>query len=218
LAALPNPLTHGLRFAAAVGLRGWLRTYHRLAIHGRENLPREGSFVMVANHASHLDVLCLLAALPLKKLDHAFPAAAADYFFVNVRRSAMAALLVNAFPFQRRRRVRESLRVCRHMLAVPGNILILFPEGTRTGTGRTGAFKAGIGELLAGAGTPVVPCHVEGAFAAWPKQRRIPWPRKLTLTIGCPRNYQHLPPGRASAVRIAVDLREAVLELAEPQH
>src|SRR5207248_1251992 len=78
----PDMLVYGLRLAAALACRGGLRLYHRLAISGRENLPRDGSFVLVANHASHLDVLCLLAALPLARIHRAFPAAAQDYFFV----------------------------------------------------------------------------------------------------------------------------------------
>src|SRR5712691_9167680 len=75
----PDMLVYVLRSLAALTMRGWLRTYHRLEIVGRGNLPAEGSFVMVANHSSHLDALCLLSALPLKKLHRAFPAAAADY-------------------------------------------------------------------------------------------------------------------------------------------
>ena len=77
----PDMLVYGLRSVAAVIIRAWLRCYHRLEIIGRDHLPAEGSFVMVANHSSHLDTLCLLAALPLAKLHRAFPAAAADYFF-----------------------------------------------------------------------------------------------------------------------------------------
>ena len=63
--------------------------------------PADESFVLVANHASHLDTLCLLAALPLRRLHRAYPAAAADYFFVNVARRALAVLVVNALPFHR---------------------------------------------------------------------------------------------------------------------
>ena len=58
----PDMLIYGARAAAALIIRGWLRLYHGLKIVGRENLPRDGSFVLVANHASHLDTLCLLAA------------------------------------------------------------------------------------------------------------------------------------------------------------
>src|SRR5579872_7128261 len=64
----PDITVYGLRTLAALVMRAWLRLYHRLEIDGRENLPAEGSFVLAANHTSHLDTLCLLAALPLGKL------------------------------------------------------------------------------------------------------------------------------------------------------
>ena len=131
----PDMSVYVMRSLAALTLRGWLRTYHRLTISGREHLPAEGSFVMVANHASHLDALCLLAALPLRKLHRAFPAAAQDYFFVSIPRIAAAAVVVNALPFSRHTNVRQSLDLCRRLLESPGNILILFPEGTRSSDG-----------------------------------------------------------------------------------
>ena len=87
----PDILVYGLRLSAAFLVRFWLRLYHRLSIRGLENLPAEGSFVMVANHSSHLDVLCLLAALPWSRLHRTFPAAAQDYFFVNAPRVFLAA-------------------------------------------------------------------------------------------------------------------------------
>src|SRR4051812_37783272 len=82
----PDMLVYGARSFLALALRGWLRTYHRLAIHGRERLPLGQSFVMVANHCSHLDVVCLLSALPMKLLHRTFPAAAKDYFFESLPR------------------------------------------------------------------------------------------------------------------------------------
>ena len=94
-------LVYGLRATASLLTRGWLRAYHRLTVTGRDHLPSGESFVMVANHASHLDALCLLSALPLAKLHRAFPAAAQDYFFVNAPRVFLAAVVVNALPFQR---------------------------------------------------------------------------------------------------------------------
>lgn len=69
----PNLLWSGIRLLVALIVRGWLRVYHRLRIVGSENLPAEGSFILVANHSSHLDTLCLLAALPLRKLHRTFP-------------------------------------------------------------------------------------------------------------------------------------------------
>ena len=62
-------------------MRVMLRTYNQLEIVGRENLPAETSFVMVCNHTSHLDAVCLLASLPLRRVHHAFPVAATVTLF-----------------------------------------------------------------------------------------------------------------------------------------
>jgi 1-acyl-sn-glycerol-3-phosphate acyltransferase len=209
----PDLSVYALRSMTALVMRAWLRVWHRLDISGREHLPAEGSFVIVANHASHLDALCLLAALPLGKLHRAFPAAAADYFFQSVPRVWLAAVVVNALPFARQTHVRQSLDLCRTLLANPGNVLILFPEGTRSTTGQLGRFKPGIGALLAGCNVPVLPCHLDGAFRAWPKGRLLPRPAKLRLDIGTPRSFSALPPGKETALAIAAELEHAVREL-----
>jgi 1-acyl-sn-glycerol-3-phosphate acyltransferase len=206
----PDMLVFGLRFLTATILRTWLRAYHRLTIVGRENLPLDRSFVMIANHASHLDTLCLLAALPLRKLHYAFPAAARDYFFVNPGRALLAAIVANALPFDRRLDPRHSLDVCGHLLANRGNVLIVFPEGTRSDTGAVREFRPGVGLLLAGTTIPVVPCHLDGTFAAWSRGVWLPRPRAVRLTIGTPRTYGHLPPTSESAKQICQELRECV--------
>ena len=211
----PDLLVYGLRSAATVLLRAWMKSYHRLTIVGRENLPREGSFIIVANHASHIDTPAILSALPLRKLHRVFPAAAKDFFFVSVPRTAVAAIVVNALPFDRQGNIRQSLGLCRAVLDNPGNILLIYPEGTRSTTGEIGEFRPGIALLLAGRDLPVVPCYLDGAFHAWPKGAALPRPRKLRLVIGQPRRYTELHRGKESAQIICQDLREAVLALAK---
>ena len=206
----PDMLVYGMRSLVALGLRAWLRTYHRLEIHGREHLPKDKSFVLVANHTSHLDTLCLLAALPLRKLHRAFPAAAADYFFESVPRICVAAVVVNALPFGRQTHVKQSLVLCQHLLENPGNVLIIFPEGTRSTTGSMGKFKPGIGALVAGRDIAVLPCHMRGGFKAWPKGKVFPYPKRVHLTIGTPRNFATIVPGKESANAIAAELEQAI--------
>jgi 1-acyl-sn-glycerol-3-phosphate acyltransferase len=208
-----------LRVASACVIRAWLYTYHRFTIVGRENVPPAGSFVMICNHCSHLDGLCLLSALPLSSLHRAFPAAAADYFFNSVTGSALSRLIINALPFHRDASVRHSLNACRALLddadpiGNPGNVLILFPEGTRSTDGAVAPFRRGIGDLVAGSDVPVVPCYLDGAYAAWPKGTLFPRPRRLTLTIGAPRVYANAPRDKHIAQWIADELRDAVLRL-----
>jgi 1-acyl-sn-glycerol-3-phosphate acyltransferase len=209
----PDMTIYGLRSAAALVTRACLRLYHRFTIRGRENLPLDRSFVLVANHSSHLDTLALLSALPLHKLHQAFPAAAQDYFFVDIPRLAVSAILVNAVPFARDGRNRRSLAMCQALLDNPGNILIIYPEGTRTTTGQVGHFRPGIGVLLAGRQIPAVPCAIRGAYQAWPKGHRIPRPARLTLTIGRPQTFADYPADKHGYEAIATNLENAVKEL-----
>ena len=208
-----STLRCALRTAGACVIRMALSTYFRFRVVGRENLPAAGSFVMIANHASHLDGLCMVAALPLARIHQAFPAAAADYFFKNAPLGFLTNLFMNALPFSRKGNVRQTLEACRNVLAGQDNALILFPEGTRTTTGQMSPFKGGVAQLVAGTNTPVVPCYLEGAFHAWPKGRPLPSPRKLTLTIGQPLTFAHLKKNRPTCDQITKTLEDAVRAL-----
>jgi 1-acyl-sn-glycerol-3-phosphate acyltransferase len=211
----PDMLLYGLRSMASLFGRLWLRLYHRLEFHGRENLPEEGSFVLVANHGSHLDALCLMATLPVRKMHRTFPAAAADYFFTCMPRSLFSVVFINALPFERRFSPKQSLTICRTLLKQPGNVLIIFPEGTRSPDGTMGSFKPGIGLLTAGLSVPVVPCWLEGCSKAWPKKKIWPRPSRIQVHIGKSREFPDQKPGKLAALSIAAELEQAVRELGE---
>lgn len=211
----PDMLVYGLRSICALIIRGLLRVYNRFEIVGHENLRTNRSLVIVANHCSHLDTICLLAALPLRKLHRAFPAAASDYFFQSTPRLWIAAIITNALPFARQIHTRQSLSLCTELIKIPGNILIIFPEGTRSRTGAIQEFKSGIGALVAGRDVEVVPCYIDGTFRVWPKGSRFPRPRKLRLIVGQPRDYQSRTNDKVELTMIANELRNAVIALGE---
>ena len=209
----PKMLPYAIRSIASLLLRGWMRSYHRLQIDGRENLPDAGSCILVCNHTSHLDTLCLLSLVPLRKIHRTFPAAAADYFFSSMPRTVASAVLINALPFNRTIRSAKSLAMCSELLNNDANVLIIFPEGTRTTTGKMGSFRPGIGRLVVGTRLSVLPCHLEGGMAAWPKGKFFPRPRRLHLRIGQPRTYTHLQKTKESVREICRDLQQSVAEL-----
>ena len=155
----------------------------------------------------------MLCAVPLRKIHRTFPAAAADYFFSSLPRSAISAIFINALPFDRTVKGAESLAICTKLLENEGNILIIFPEGTRTTTGEMGRFRSGIGRLVAGTDLRIVPCHLTGGFEAWAKGHIFPLPRKLHLRIDAPRTYGHLDKTADSVKQICRELEERVAAL-----
>jgi hypothetical protein len=96
--------------------RLYLATAHRLKIRGRENLPTRPPFVLVANHASHLDAIILGGILPLRFVGAVFPIAAGDTFFTKRASSIFATAFMNALPIWRKSCGAHSLEDLRERL------------------------------------------------------------------------------------------------------
>src|SRR5262249_44426798 len=116
-------------------VRLFLGLVNRLEVRGKEHLPAEGPFVLVANHESHLDALVLASALPLSLRDQMFPLAAGDVFFETPALAAFAAHCLNALPVWRKNAGRHGLTDLRKRLTEEGAIYLLFPEGGRSRDG-----------------------------------------------------------------------------------
>ena len=127
-----------------------------MTVLGREHL--EGlsrPFVLVSNHASHLDAPLIFGALPRKLARYVAANAAADYFFDVWWRKPLASLFFNAFPVDRTGlRGRRSVATDLLDAGVP---LLLFPEGGRSKTGEMGNFKPGAAALCISRDVPAVP-------------------------------------------------------------
>ena len=209
----PTLTVYGLRFLGMLLVKAIFACYFRLKILDRRRIPRSGPFVLVANHASHLDAVALAGALPIRQWNHAYATAAQDYFFKGFFRSLVAVWFTNAVPFDRREDPKRSLELCADLLQVSREALIMFPEGTRSTDGEVHEFRSGVGRLVAGTDIPVLPAYIGGAFRAWPKGSAIPRPRRITIAIGEPRRYPEAPATREGAAAVAADLRSAVLDL-----
>ncbi len=194
-------------------IRTWLRLGHRLTIHGREHLPTQAPFVMIANHASHLDAMVLAAPVPWRLRDRVFPIAAGDVFFETPAMSAFAAMFINALPMWRRNCGPHALKELRQRLVGEPCGFILFPEGGRSRDGTMLPFKAGLGMLVAASDVPVIPCYIAGAFEAMPPDCRLPRPRRLTLTVGPAMTFEDCPNRREGWEHITTTLRAAVERL-----
>lgn len=202
-----------LATATFAAIHAALRALLRLRYRGREWLPQQGPLILVANHASHLDALLLAGALPLARRGGVSLLAAGDVFFADTRRAALSAMFLNAVPVWRRSASPNALRSLRERLLESRGAFVLFPEGTRSRDGQMGPFRGGIGTLVAGTAIPVVPCHIRGAFEAWPPGARLPRRGTVTVTLGRPLCFEAEENSRAGWDRIAARVEDEVRRL-----
>ena len=194
-------------------VKGSLTLCHRIKYDGREHLPPQPSFILAANHESHLDALVIGSALPLRLRDQLFPLAAGDLFFEAPTMAAFSAFALNALPVWRRNCGKHALEELRNRMLTEPCAYILFPEGTRTRTGQMGKFRAGVGMLTAGTAVPVIPCFLRGPFHAFPANRIVPRFSKISLAIGPPMSFEHVENNRAGWTRVAAEVEAEVVKL-----
>jgi 1-acyl-sn-glycerol-3-phosphate acyltransferase len=191
-------------------LRCQFAVWNRLAVRGRENLPRSFPFVLVANHTSHLDALVLTAALPWWLRAGTAPLAAGDVFFESPFRGLFAATLLGALPVWRRKHTGRAFQELRNRLLEGRCGYVLFPEGARSRDGQMLAFKPGVGMLLAGTSVPVVPCYLDGCFEAFPAGTRVPRRTRITIHVGPALHFDDLGNDRAGWDAATTRLEEGV--------
>jgi 1-acyl-sn-glycerol-3-phosphate acyltransferase len=207
-------ISTGLHLAWWSLVRGYLAVWHRLAISGQHNIPGQPPFILVANHASHLDALVLAAPLPWRLRDRIFPIAAGDVFFQTPLVSAFAAGMLNALPMWRKKCGPHALEQLRQRLLEEPCAYILFPEGARSRDGQLATFKPGLGMLVAQTNVPVVPCYLDGCHQALPAEQRWPRPRRIRLRIGEPLTFESVANNREGWLHIAGATQERVKVLA----
>ena len=164
-----------LRGAARLLLRA---TGTQLAIEGLARLPESGS-VAVANHASYLDSLVLVAALPGEIVFAAKRELAAQAFAGPFLRR-LGILFVERFDADRGL---ENLRTALEVAAA-GRHLVFYPEGTLTRRPGLLEFRLGAFAVAAQAAVPVVPITIQGTRSILRAGQWFPRPGRVRVTIG----------------------------------
>jgi 1-acyl-sn-glycerol-3-phosphate acyltransferase len=151
----------------------------RICHYGVENIPDEGGLVMASNHQCFLDPM-LVGMGSKRKLSFM---ARASAFKIPLIGRWMTSLGV--FPVQRGTADLGAIRKGVEVVS-SGQILLVFPEGTRTEDGTIGALKPGCILIAQKAGSPIIPVAIRGAYEAWPRQNKLPWFGKVTVAYGPP--------------------------------
>lgn len=152
------------------------KLFFRLEYRYREQIPKEGKLVMIANHQSFLDPP--LIGIGALRFCHYM---ARDTLFKGLLGWHIRHL--NAFPISRDKNpiagIKETLKRLKNEQAV-----IIFPEGTRTNDGKLGEFQKGIISVARRSKAPILPCVIQGAYEAFPRHSKFMRPHKVTITYG----------------------------------
>lgn len=175
------------RFLHKYVLRPVVWRAFRLRVTGAGRLEREGPAIVVANHNSHIDTAVLLAAFPTRAIDRVRPVAAADYFLRNRLIAWFSTRIVGIVPIDRSgSKTGDPLAAARNRLAA-GDMLILFPEGSRGEPGVMGRLRTGVGRLaMEDPSVPVIPVWLDGCDRAMPPGSRLPRRAACTARVGRP--------------------------------
>lgn len=159
-----------------------LTLIYRLRRFHTERMPSEGAVLLAANHQSHLDPPTIATAVPGR----------AVHFLARsgLFRSRLFGWLIGSLNSVPIKEDSGDLGAIREIIArlETGVPVLVFPEGSRSPDGSVHEFKRGIALLLKRARCPVVPVAIEGAYDAFPRQRKWPrvWGCRLAVMIGEP--------------------------------
>jgi long-chain acyl-CoA synthetase len=188
-------------------------------VFGRAHIPHNRNVIVVANHASHLDMGFVRHALG-KYGEDVVSLAAQDYFFENGIKRAFFENVTNLKAIDRKASLRQAIRQASEVIE-GGKTVLLFPEGTRTAGGEVQEFKPLVGHLALVHGVDILPVHLGGTHAAMPKGAVLPTKRDIVARIGPPLGIADLRrltsgmSGPDAAREVARIAREAVLALAD---
>lgn len=148
-------------------------------VRGREHLPSaDAPCVVVANHQSAYDIFTLnghvgipfkwVMKAELRKMPFVGKACeAAHYIFVDETKPSSIA---------------HTIEDAKRVLAT-GNSIFIFPEGSRTETGRMIRFKKGAFVMASELDVPILPVSIDGAYEVLPRGHYLPFPHRIILTI-----------------------------------
>jgi len=180
----------------------------RWEVEGKENVPREGPLLVVANHMTNLDPPLLSVSLGRYAMFMAkeglFRTKLSNYFIRGL----------GGFPVRRERMQREALIAAEQVLN-NGYALCIFPEGMRSRTAQLRQAFPGAAMIAIRTGVPILPAAITGAEtvkgAVWLRRPR------LTVTFGQP--FQLPPPaGNNNRDKCAEYIMERIAELLPPEY
>ncbi|MGW4348760.1 lysophospholipid acyltransferase family protein [Streptomyces sp. NPDC004690] len=198
-----------------------LRVVFRPRIEGLEHVPASGPAIVAGNHLSFADHF-LMPAILRRRITFL---AKAEYFTGPGLKGRLTAAFFRSagqIPVDRsgkeagRAAIREGLGVLRR-----GELLGIYPEGTRSPDGRLYKGKVGVAVMAIEAGVPVVPCAMIGTFEAQPPGRVVPRIRPVVIRFGEPLDFSRfagMTEQRAVLRAVTDEIMYAILSLSGQEY
>ena len=166
-----------------------LKLLFRPWVQGEEHIPDEGAAIFASNHLSFSDSIFLPLMVPRRMTF----LAKSDYFTGRgLKGKATAAFFkgVGQLPIDRsggkagEAALNSGLRVLRR-----GELLGIYPEGTRSPDGRLYRGRTGVARMALEAGVPVLPVAMIGTDKAQPTGKKLPRIMRIGIRIGRPLSF-----------------------------
>jgi len=196
-----NPVIYWL---ARAFLQPFFHVYFRMKRIGMEHVPTEGPIIIASNHRSFMDpwVIGMLLRRPV------YYVAKTELFHRPFTAWLLSSL--GAFPVDRGGGDRDAMDAARRILE-RGDVVVIFPEGTRIRPGALGTPKRGVGRLALQTGAPVVPVALIGTGAI-----RRGWrirPHRVRIRAGRPLRFPHVDEPSVALARAVTDRIWPCIEL-----
>jgi len=151
----------------------------RIRCWGREWVPASGGALLLSNHQSYLDPVVVGLASDRRLC---YLARASLFGFAPLRWMLRS---LDGIPIDRDRGSLSGLKSTLRCLK-RGDVVLLFPEGTRSRDGEVARLKSGFCALARRGRVPLLPAAVDGSYDAWPRTRLLPQPAAIYVRFGEP--------------------------------
>ncbi|MFD7867443.1 lysophospholipid acyltransferase family protein [Streptomyces sp. NPDC057682] len=198
-----------------------LRLLFRPVIEGAEHLPEEGAAIVAGNHLSFSDHF-LMPAILKRRITFL---AKAEYFTgpgVKGRLTAAFFRSIGQIPVDRSGKEAGQAAIDAGLAVLGrGELLGIYPEGTRSHDGRLYKGKVGVAVMAIRAGVPVIPCAMVGTFEIQPPGKALPSIKQVTIRFGEPLDFSRYAglENQKAAIRAVTDeIMYAILNLSGQEY